>query len=103
MPDPTSASSLHLGPPSADGQGMRSKVEIVQIRAADIQSGDVVNKRGPEKDGWIEVDRVEELESGESVVHDVQDRDSFSATGYDLIWLQTIHTLEANSHLAMPV
>ncbi len=81
---------------------MRRKVEIVQIRAIDIEAGDVVNKRGPEKDGWIEVDRVEKLESGELVIHDVVDRDSLTATTYDLVWLQTVITLSANSHLALP-
>ena len=80
---------------------MRSRVEIVQIRVADVESGDVVNKRGPEKDGWIEVERREQLESGDYVVHDAKDRDSFTAVGYDLIWLQTMHTLKANSHLAL--
>lgn len=81
---------------------MRSRVEIVQIRVADVQSGDVVNKRGPEKNGWIEVERLERLESGDYVVHDVRDADSFTATGYDLIWLQTVLQLHANSHLALP-
>ena len=82
---------------------MRSKVEIVQIRVADIQSGDVVNKRGPDKSGWIEVERLETLQSGDYVVHDIHDVDSFTATGYDLVWLQTVVTLEANSHLPLPV
>jgi hypothetical protein len=81
---------------------MRSRVEIVRIRVADVESGDVVNRRGPEKDGWIEVDRVQELDSGDLVVHDVHDRDSFTATGYDLIWMQVVLTLEANSHLVIP-
>lgn len=82
--------------------GVRSKVEIVQIRVSDIASGDVVNKRGPEKSGWIEVERLEVLESGDFVVHDVNDTDSFTSTGYDLVWLQTVLMLEANSHLALP-
>ncbi|MEQ8841345.1 MAG: hypothetical protein RIB98_10210 [Acidimicrobiales bacterium] len=81
---------------------MRSRVEIVQIRVGDIQSGDVVNKRGPEKSGWIEVERVEQLESADYVVHDVRDVDSFTATGYDLVWLQTVLQLHGNSHLALP-
>ncbi len=83
--------------------GVRTKVEIVQIRVADIASSDVVNKRGPEKSGWIEVERLEQLESSDYVVHDVLDVDSFTATGYDLVWLQAVVTLEANSHLALPV
>ncbi|MEZ5167221.1 MAG: hypothetical protein R2695_12325 [Acidimicrobiales bacterium] len=81
---------------------MRSKVEIVQIRVADVQSGDVVNKRGPERTGWIEVERVERLDSGDFVVHDAGERDSFTATGYDLVWLQTVLSLQANSHFALP-
>lgn len=80
---------------------MRSKVEIVQIRVADIASSDVVNKRGPEKNGWIEAERLEQLESGDFVVHDVRNVDSFTATGYDLVWLQTVVRLDANSHLAL--
>jgi len=82
---------------------MRSKVEIVQIRVADIESGDVVNKRGPERSGWIEVDRLEQLESSDYVVHDIHDTDSFTSTGYDLVWLQTVLSLQANSHLPIPV
>jgi hypothetical protein len=81
---------------------VRSRVEIVQIRVADVESGDVVNKRGPERTGWIEVERLELLPAGDYVVHDLADRDSFTAQGYDLVWLQTVVTLKANSHLPIP-
>ncbi len=81
---------------------MRSRIEIVMIRAVDAQSGDVVNKRGPEKTGWIEVSKLEPLPDGSFVVHDETDKDSFSARGYDLVWLQVVHGLRHNSHLAMP-
>lgn len=81
---------------------MRSHVSIVQIRVSEIQSGDVVNKRGPERSGWIEVDRVEQLPSGSYVIHDDNDRDSFTADFYDLVWLQTLVPLHTNSHLALP-
>lgn len=74
----------------------------MQIRVADIESGDVVNKRGPEKSGWIEVDHLEHLHGGDYVVHDTEDRDSFTAHGYDLVWLQTVVVLKANSHLVLP-
>ena len=79
---------------------MRTKIEIVQVRVADIASGDVVNKRGPEKNGWIEVERLEQRQSGDYVVHDARDVDSFTASGYDLVWLQTVMRLDANSHMA---
>lgn len=81
--------------------GVRSFVEIVQIRACDVQSGDVVNKRGPDRSGWIEVAKLEELENGSFVVHDETNRDSFTAIGYDLVWLQVVHELRFNSHLAV--
>lgn len=80
---------------------MRSQVAIVQIRCADIQSGDVVNRRGPERTGWIEVERLEALDEGTYVVHDEAGRDSFTAVGYDLCWLQTVTSLHSNSHIAV--
>ncbi len=81
---------------------MRSRVEIVMIRAFEAQCGDVVNKRGPEKSGWIEIAKVEELQNGSFVLHDDSGTESFTAKGYDLIWLQVLHELHHNSHLAMP-
>lgn len=81
---------------------MRAKIEIVQIRAADVEPGDVVNKRGPIRDGWIEVAGLEELESGQYVVHDENGRDSFTAVGYDLVWLQVAVALRHNSHMPIP-
>ncbi len=81
---------------------MRSRIEIVMIRAAEAQSGDVVNRRGPEKNGWIEVSKLETLPDGSFVVHDERDKDSFTANGYDLVWLQVLHELRHNSHLAIP-
>ena len=81
---------------------MRSRVEIVMIRAAEAQSGDVVNRRGPEKSGWIEVSKLEVLPNGSLVVHDETEKDSFTADGYDIVWLQVLHELHHNSHLAMP-
>lgn len=78
---------------------MRNKIEIVQIRAAEVQRGDVVNRRGPDKDGWMEVARLEQLEGGNYVVHDENERESFTAEGYDLIWLQIVLPLRENSHL----
>lgn len=82
---------------------VRSEVVIIQIRTADLQSGDVINRRGPERQGWMEVDHLEVLAEGDLVVHDEHERDSFTATGYDLVWLQTLRELIGNSHLPTPV
>ncbi len=81
---------------------VRSHVTIVQIRATDLQPGDIVNRRGPERTGWMEVERVESLPDGTLVVQDAEERDSFTATGYDLVWLQTLLVLRTNSHLPLP-
>lgn len=75
---------------------------IVQIRASDVQPGDVINRRGPERNGWIEVDRLEVLPDGGYVVHDESGRESFTAKDYDLIWLQALEELVGNSHLPTP-
>jgi hypothetical protein len=77
-------------------------VIIVQIRASDLQPGDVINRRGPERNGWMEVDRLERLHDGNYVVHDESGRESFTAKDYDLVWLQTLEILVSNSHLPTP-
>ena len=81
---------------------MRSHVVIVQVRASDLQPGDVINRRGPERNGWLEVERVEVLQSGEMIVHDETGSDSFSAKNYDLVWIQTLEELVGNGHLPNP-
>lgn len=81
---------------------MRNQVVIVQVRASDLQPGDVVNRRGPERTGWLEVERIERLPGGDIVVHDETAMDSFTAKDYDLVWLQTVEFLTANSHLPTP-
>lgn len=78
---------------------MRSHIEIIQIRASDVLSGDVINKFGPNRSGWIEVAKLEQLQNGSYVVHDEAGSDSFTAVGYDLVWLQVVHELLYNSHL----
>lgn len=81
---------------------MRSRVVIVQIRAAEVQVGDVVNRRGPERTGWMEVGHVERLPGGELIISDESRRDGFTAADYDLVWLQTLEPLTTNSHIPLP-
>ncbi len=69
---------------------MRNHVRIVQIRAVDAQAGDVVNRRGAERAGWIEVDQVESLPDGNLVIHDRSQHDDFTANLTDLLWLQVL-------------
>ena len=44
---------------------------------------------------------MEVVPSGDIVVHDEEESDSFSASHYDLVWLQTLTALAANSHLVV--
>ena len=80
---------------------MRSQVTIIQVRVAEVQPGDIVNKRGPERTGWLEVDRVEVLDAGTYVVHDEFDRESFTATSYDLVWMQTLQQLDSSNDVSL--
>ena len=81
---------------------VRGQVTIVQVRAGEIQSGDVVNRRGPERTGWIEVAELETLPNGDLVVHDDDGSDSFTAKTLDVVWLQVLTQLRYNSHLVVP-
>ena len=81
---------------------MRGRVEIVQVRVSNIQDGDIVNRRGPQRDGWIEVARLEQLPGGDFVVHDEKGSDSFTAEPLDVVWLQVLAPLHRNSHLVVP-
>jgi hypothetical protein len=81
---------------------LRGQISIVQVRASDVQSGDIVNRRGPDRTGWIEVTDLETLPNGDLVVHDEDGTDSFTAQALDVLWLQVLTPLKYNSHLVMP-
>jgi hypothetical protein len=80
----------------------RTRVEIVEIRAEDVQVGDIVNKAGPQRDGWIEVAAVERLPDGRVNIADDTYQKSFTSQGIDLVWLQIARPLVGNSHLPVP-
>jgi len=66
----------------------RIAVRVVEVRAADVLPGDVVNRQGHVRDGWIEVDRVERLPDGNLLVSDRAEKLSFTSRELDLVWLQ---------------
>jgi hypothetical protein len=78
------------------------RVEVVEIRAEDVQVGDIVNKAGHQRDGWIEVAAVERLPDGRMNIADDTYQKSFTTQGFDLVWLQIARPLRGNSHLAVP-
>jgi hypothetical protein len=80
----------------------RIKIDIVEIRAQDVQPGDIVNRRGHQRDGWIEVTVVSAMQSGELLIADESERLSFTSAPLDLIWLQIARPLRGNSHFPIP-
>lgn len=79
----------------------RIQIEVVQIRAQDIEPGDVV-RRGSGNDSWFEVARVSQLPGGDLLVADEADRMSFTVAPLNLVALQIARPLRANSHLPLP-
>jgi hypothetical protein len=80
----------------------RNRIEVVEVRAEDVQPGDVVNKGGHVRNGWIEVATVERLPDGRVNIADATYQLSFTSGALDLIWLQIVRPLHGNSHLALP-
>jgi len=80
----------------------RTRIDVVEVRAEDVQPGDVVNKAGHVRDGWIEVASVERLPDGRVNIADATYLKSFTSEPYDLVWLQIARPLHGNSHLALP-
>jgi hypothetical protein len=79
----------------------RMQIQVVQVRAQDVQVGDVVNRGGHVREGWIEVASMDQLPDGRLNISDATYRYSFTSGPLDLVWLQIAQTLEGNSHLAL--
>jgi hypothetical protein len=90
-----------VGVGSRFGSG-RLRVEVVEVRAQDVQVGDIVNKQGNQREGWIEVAALELLPDGRVNIADETYQRSFTSAGVDLVWLQIARPLTGNSHLATP-
>jgi hypothetical protein len=77
----------------------RHRIEVVEIRAEDVEVGDIVNKSGHQREGWIEVATVEHLPDGRMNIADETYKKSFTSEAADLLWLQIARPLKGNSHL----
>jgi hypothetical protein len=80
----------------------RNRIEVIEIRAQDVEVGDVVNKGGHVREGWIEVATVDRLPDGRMNIADSSYLKSFTSEPLDLLWLQIVRPLHGNSHLAVP-
>jgi hypothetical protein len=81
----------------------RIQVHIVQIRAQDVLAGDVVNRSGAMRDGWVEIAYTENLPDGRLNLCDESYRKSFVSEPLDLVWLQIAVNLKGNSHMPVDV
>lgn len=81
----------------------RIQVHIVQIRAQDVLAGDVVNRSGAIRDGWVEMAYIEQLPDGRLNLCDESYRKSFVSEPLDLIWLQIAVNLKGNSHMPVDI
>jgi len=81
----------------------RMQVLVVQIRAQDVVPGDIINKSGALRDGWVEIAYVEQLPDGRVNLCDESYRKSFVSFPLDLVWLQIAANLKGNSHMPVDV
>ncbi len=81
----------------------RIQVHVVQIRAQDVLPGDVVNKSGPVREGWVEIAYTEQLPDGRLNLCDESYRKSFVSEALDLLWLQIAGNLKGNSHMPVDI
>ena len=81
----------------------RIQVHVVQIRAQDVLPGDVVNKSGPVREGWVEIAYTEQLPDGRLNLCDESYRKSFVSEPLDLLWLQIAGNLKGNSHMPVEI
>lgn len=79
----------------------RYQVRLVQVRACDIEPGDIVNKFQQDH-GWFEVDTNTRLHDGRMLISDSANKATITVEPLDLVWLQIAEHLEGNSHLALP-
>lgn len=80
----------------------RNRITVVEIRAGEVLVGDVINRRGHIREGWMEVGRAEVMQDGQILIADVDDKVTFLTQPLDILWLQIVSSLSGNSHFALP-
>ena len=80
----------------------RFQITVVEIRAGEVLVGDVINRRGNIRDGWMEVGRAEQMKDGQILIADVGEKSTFLSQPLDILWLQIVSPLNGNSHFALP-
>jgi hypothetical protein len=80
----------------------RNRITVVEIRAGEVLVGDVINRRGHIREGWMEVARAEVMHDGQILIADVGETTTFLSQPLDILWLQIVLPLNGNSHFALP-
>ena len=80
----------------------RNRISVVEIRAGEVLVGDVINRRGHIREGWMEVGRTEQMQDGQILIADIGDKTTFLSQPLDILWLQIVSPLTGNSHFALP-
>ena len=80
----------------------RNRISVVEIRAGEVLVGDVINRRGHIREGWMEVGRAEQMQDGQILIADISEKSTFLSQPLDILWLQIVSPLTGNSHFALP-
>ncbi|TML12758.1 MAG: hypothetical protein E6G39_11260 [Actinobacteria bacterium] len=80
----------------------RNRITVVEIRAEEVLVGDVINRRGHFRDGWMEVGRADQMQDGQILIADLGEKVTFLSQPLDILWLQIVLPLSGNSHFALP-
>ena len=80
----------------------RNRITVVEIRAGEVLVGDVINRRGHIREGWMEVGRTEQMKDGQILIADIDEKTTFLTQPLDILWLQIVLSLSGNSHFALP-
>ncbi|MEO5843148.1 MAG: hypothetical protein ABIQ73_17425 [Acidimicrobiales bacterium] len=82
--------------------GRRNRITVVEIRAGEVLVGDVINRRGDIREGWMEVARADVMGDGQILISDIAEKTAFLSQPLDILWLQIVSPLAGNSHFALP-
>ena len=80
----------------------RNRITVVEIRAGEVLVGDVINRRGHIREGWMEVGRADKMHDGQILIADADEKVTFLTQPLDILWLQIVLPLSGNSHFALP-
>ena len=80
----------------------RNRITVVEIRAGEVLVGDVINRRGHVREGWMEVGRADPMQDGQILIADAGEKTTFLSQPLDILWLQIVLPLNGNSHFALP-